>query len=196
MIASLLLCPRRRRHLELQRFLPREVALPVGREDARYRRLSDGKQSAALVAGWAGPNDWRSVHVDRPETVDAFLTENPDCCRIVPGGGDVRTPTFLRRVLGQVCDVVEIDYVRHFVDHHGVVQDEPVRGYEYVSPCGTVVNDSSVKRNHRVARRTASWEKAPISASRTIRTSKHKSTARRGGPPLGLVALLPSVLSR
>jgi hypothetical protein len=119
----------------------------------KLRYLSDDEKIDAAVDHLAAgdllhwyrvgpqPDDWRAVHMDRPETVHDFLAADPDCCRIVPGGGDGRRPTFLGRVLGQVSDVVEIDHVRHFVDDRGVVQAEPVRSCAYVSPCGTVVND-------------------------------------------------------
>jgi hypothetical protein len=114
-----------------------------------WRYLSDDEKIRAVVhyvartnAGFrfrgSGPDEWRRVRASEPETQEAFLAANPDCCRIVPGGGEYHPPTFWSRLFGGVSTLVQINYVQRFPNDQGVPQSEAVSQVLYVSSCGRV----------------------------------------------------------
>lgn len=83
----------------------------------------------------------RSVKIARAATAEEFLAANSGCCRIVLGGGDVRRPSFVNRVLGEISAVVEVDHVQRRPDSQGGLHAHDIRDYLYISPCGRAYFD-------------------------------------------------------
>ena len=75
----------------------------------------------------------------RYEDADEFLRRNPDCCRIVPGGGDDYIPvTFWRRMTGLAYKVVLVEYAERIRDE-GRVREVSLRRQITTNQCGDVL---------------------------------------------------------
>jgi hypothetical protein len=93
-------------------------------------------KSDGVVEYVAGQMILKSVHSQKYATVEDFLQDFPNCCKMVPNsvGGDLEV-SLLERIMG--VHIVDVDYNKRYLQD-GVSKSTDVNARFAVSSCGKV----------------------------------------------------------
>ena len=74
------------------------------------------------------------------QNVDEFLKQNPDCCKVNPGGPyDLPPPSFLDRVTGfNSGDAVETEFIAFYYDAGNNLKSHQLKYHNSLTNCGKI----------------------------------------------------------